>query len=256
MQAVANALLQRLTDARNETDKLFEIVRSSALYERPIPERHRIIFYIGHLETFDWNLLRERLFGVSWFDSQFDRLFAFGIDPVGGGLPSDQPSDWPSMAQVREYNGRLRQTIDEGLERINLANGAHYGGFSAELLLNVAIEHRLMHAETLCYMLHQLPIANKIPPQRSNTNLPKIPIAKQMMEIRDGTATLGLPRDGGFGWDNEFEAQQVHIPAFVVDKYKVTNGDYLEFVNAGGYENRSLWSEVDWNWRTAQKISH
>jgi gamma-glutamyl hercynylcysteine S-oxide synthase len=255
MQAVASAILQRLTDARNETDKLFEIVRSSALYERPIPERHRIIFYIGHLETFDWNLLRERLLGAESFDPQFDRLFAFGIDPVGGGLPTDQPSDWPSLAQVREYNRRIRQAIDDGLEKMDLSNGSQ-GGFSAELLLNVAIEHRLMHAETLCYMLHQLSPANKVPPQRSKTNLPALPITKQMIKIPEGSATLGLPRDGRFGWDNEFEANQVHVPAFAVDKYKITNGQYLEFIDAGGYENRSLWSDADWNWAKSEKISH
>src|SRR5436190_14200995 len=254
MQAVANAVLQRLTEARNETDKLFEIVRAGALYERPIPERHRIIFYIGHLETFDWNLLRGRLLGVESFDPQFDRLFAFGIDPVGGGLPTDQPSDWPSIAQVREYNRRLRQTIDDGLEKIDLSN-SRQGGFSAELLTNVAIEHRLMHAETLCYMLHQLPVANKIPPQTSKTNLSAPPVTKQMIAIPEGSATLGLPRDGRFGWDNEFEAHQVHVPAFAIDKYKVTNGEYLEFIHAGGYQNRSLWSDVDWHWKTSQKIS-
>ena len=63
-----------------------------SLYERPIPERHRIIFYIGHLEAFDWNLFHDRVLGLKSFHLEFDRLFAFGIDPVGGGLPTDQPS--------------------------------------------------------------------------------------------------------------------------------------------------------------------
>ena len=258
MQVVANAILQRLTDARNETDKLFETVRSGALYERPIPERHRIIFYLGHLETFDWNLLRERLLGVESFDPQFDHLFAFGIDPVGGGLPTDQPSDWPSVPQVREYNRRLRQRIDDRLEKIDFSNGSQSGDFSAEMLLNVAIEHRLMHAETLCYMLHQLPLTDKVPPQRTKTNLSDIPITRQMIEIPEGRSTLGLARNDAsrFGWDNEFEAHQVRVPAFAIDKYKVTNGDYLEFIRAGGYENPALWGDVDWNWRSAQKISH
>ena len=38
-----------LQDARKETDKLFDLVRPEFLYERPIAERHRIVFYIGHL---------------------------------------------------------------------------------------------------------------------------------------------------------------------------------------------------------------
>ena len=47
----------RLIHARATTDKLFEILRDDAFYERPIAERHRVIFYLGHVETFDWNLL-------------------------------------------------------------------------------------------------------------------------------------------------------------------------------------------------------
>jgi len=51
-------LLSRLLDARLETDALFEMIRPEAMYDRPIPERHRIVFYVGHLEAFDWNLFR------------------------------------------------------------------------------------------------------------------------------------------------------------------------------------------------------
>jgi iron(II)-dependent oxidoreductase len=91
----ANQLHARLQAARARSDELFKILRPAALYDRPVPERHRIIFYLGHLEAFDWNLLREPL-GLSSFDADFDKLFAFGIDPVEGGLPTDQPKDWPS----------------------------------------------------------------------------------------------------------------------------------------------------------------
>ena len=100
---VQHNLLTRLADARSQTDKLFEMIRPEALYQRPIAERHRIVFYIGHLEAFDWNLLRTHLSGLKPFHAEFDQLFAFGIDPVDGGLPSDQPGDWPSLAQVHGY---------------------------------------------------------------------------------------------------------------------------------------------------------
>ena len=56
-------LVARLEQARGQTDQLFSLVNPEFLYQRPIPERHRIIFYVGHLEAFDWNLLRERVFG-------------------------------------------------------------------------------------------------------------------------------------------------------------------------------------------------
>src|ERR1700721_941454 len=47
-------LSARLDDARARTDELFAIVRNEFMYDRPISERHRIIFYVGHLEAFDW----------------------------------------------------------------------------------------------------------------------------------------------------------------------------------------------------------
>ena len=96
---VQQSLSARLADARRRSDELFAIVKEEALYDRPIPERHRIVFYIGHLEAFDWNLLRERVLRMQTFDPALDRLFAFGIDPVEGGLPADQPSDWPSLGK-------------------------------------------------------------------------------------------------------------------------------------------------------------
>src|SRR5579871_3545313 len=152
---VGHKLLGRLEDARQKSDALFEIVRPEALYDRPIPERHRIVFYIGHIEAFDWNLLHETVLGLKAFHPELDRLFAFGIDPVGGGLPSDQPSDWPALTEIAEYVRRARETIDRELSRA--AAGPADGSGERQQILNVAIEHRLMHAETLAYMFHWLP---------------------------------------------------------------------------------------------------
>src|SRR5258708_12381936 len=89
----------RIRGARATSDDLFQIVKPKALYDRPIPERHRIIFYLGHLEAFDWNLLLEPL-GLASFDPDFDRLFAFSIDPLQGSLPPAHPQDSPSLEKV------------------------------------------------------------------------------------------------------------------------------------------------------------
>ena len=195
---VQHQLLARLQQARAETDRLFQQVKPEFLYERPIPERHRIVFYMGHLEAFDWNLLRERVLGRTSFHSEFDNLFAFGIDPVDGGLPSDQPSDWPSLAQVRDYVRQVRQALDDGLAgTLSQLRGQEKS--SPSQLLQVAIEHRLMHAETLAYMLHQLPFDNKVRKPR----LPELvvrPVNPRMIEIPAGEATLGLSR----GDENDF----------------------------------------------------
>ena len=241
---VQHELLIRLADARSQTDKLFEIVRPEALYKRPIPERHRIVFYIGHLEAFDWNLLRPQLAAVKPFHQQFDQLFAFGIDPVDGGLPSDQPRDWPSMDQVRAYTSRVRNTLDGALDQ-----------FSDPTLLHVAIEHRLMHAETLAYMFHQLAFEDKA--RHEEHGGPEgAPVDFRMVEIPAGSACLGLSRaDAAFGWDNEYDAHTVAVPAFAVDQFKVTNGQFQRFLDAGGYDDASLWSPADWAWKNEASVT-
>jgi iron(II)-dependent oxidoreductase len=251
------ALMERLCEARRRSDEVFSLLRDDSFCERPIPERHRIIFYVGHLEAFDWNLLHENIFGLKSFHPEFDRLFAFGIDPVGSGLPSDQPSDWPSLVAVHDYVAKIRTALDEKLAD---ARGERHlqscDGFPVDVLLNVAIEHRLMHVETLAYMLHQLALNKKLPTAHPQ-NLDTGQVVDRMVEIPAGAATLGLLHSSEtFGWDNEYEAHAVDVPAFVIDRYKVTNRRYREFMAAGGYETRAFWSDEDWDWRTAQGISH
>lgn len=253
------SISSRLADARTRTDELFEVVKPAALYARPIPERHRIIFYLGHVEAFDWNLLRDNLPQLSSFNKVFDKLFAFGIDPVDGGLPSDKPEDWPSRLQVDGYNHRVRQSIDAGLENLAPADwieNGHSSHFPVSTLLNVAIEHRLMHAETLAYMLHQLPLNQKITPKFVPPE-PGFSFEPHMMKVPAGSVTLGLSRsDGGFGWDNEYESFSLDVPEFEIDAYKVTNGQFLQFMSEGGYENRGYWAEADWKWIKEHGITH
>ena len=215
------SLERELADARCRTDELFQIVDPRAIYERPIAERHRIIFYLGHLEAFDWNLLGRYALDLPQFHSSFDRLFAFGIDPEADGLPSDQPSDWPGVAEVEQYGRRTREVLDESIANI------------PDKLLHAAIEHRLMHAETLAYILHHLPSDSKLAPL-----IPPLPRAQQpesrFVDIPAGVAKLGRTEEEGFGWDNEYQANSALVPAFTISKYKVTNGEYLEFVREGG----------------------
>src|SRR6266849_3012347 len=137
--AVPHELMERMSGARRQSDALFNLVRENALYERPIPERHRIIFYLGHLEAFDWNQLGRDAAGLKPFHASFDRLFAFGIDP-------------PAVDEVLGYNKRARQALDGVLDK------------TPEPMLHVAVEHRLMHAETFAYILHNAPPDRKTAP--------------------------------------------------------------------------------------------
>jgi iron(II)-dependent oxidoreductase len=251
-------LLLRLAQSRSVTDDLFRIVRTEALYDRPIAERNRIVFYIGHVEAFDWNLIAGQALGLGVAHTEFDRLFAFGIDPVNGGLPQDTPSDWPRLSEVDAYNSRVREGIDDILKSQSNASARDWR-YPEEVILNVAIEHRLMHAETLAYMLHQLGPERKIAPRgyQSRDPRPRTPAVSRMIDIPAGFATLGIRREGeAFGWDNEFEEHSVHVPAFAIGSHNITNGEFLLFVREGGYEERRFWSAADWEWIMEGQIGH
>lgn len=250
-----NDVHTRLTEARARTDEIFRIVREEAMYDRPIPERHRVIFYLGHVEAFDWNLLAQRAFGLAPFHASFDKLFAFGIDPVDGGLPGDQPSDWPRRDEIEQYNRRLRIALDDAIRRA-LTSPAE-GHPQLIQMLEVAVEHRLMHAETLAYMLHQLPADRKVPAPKEVSW--KTPRAKShLVDIPSGYATLGLQQTHGdeFGWDNELQAHDEYVSEFAIDNYNVTNRDFMLFMQSGCYSDPSLWTEEAWQWKEKEGIQH
>jgi iron(II)-dependent oxidoreductase len=216
---ISQALQHRLNSARELTDSIFRLLTTEALYSRPIPERHRLVFYLGHLEAFDWNLIGRKTLGVGSLSPQFDTLFEFGIDPPVGQAAADQPSDWPGLEEIKAYNARVRSRLDELVDQ------------APEQIIQVVLEHRLMHAETLAYLLHNLPYHQKASvtaPVAHSTNS----LVNSMLEIAPGVATLGQRR-GEFGWDNEFAEHQVNVPGFRVGKYKITNGQYLDFVREG-----------------------
>lgn len=224
-----------LEAARRRSDELFASVRSESLFERPVPERHRLNFYLGHLEAFDWNMICDYGLSMPAFDEEFNRLYAFGIDPDMADLPTDRPGDWPSLDRTRAYCGNVRRTIDAVIAEV------------PEDMARTCIEHRLMHAETLCYLLHNLDYEHKRGPGAVvSKGAPSPP--RQWIDIPAGSAVLGRPRGSGFGWDNEFEQWTVAAPSFQISKYKVTNGEYLEFVEQGG-ETPHYWKRSGGEWR-------
>ncbi len=256
----AQSLAVQYREACQQTDRLFALIRAPFLSARPVPERHRLLFYIGHLEAFDWNLLSQALLKQAPFHPAFDRLFAFGIDPIGGGLPTDEPHDWPTLEAIYAYRDQVRERIGNGIADVDSAHSA-----DVLMRLHVAIEHRQMHAETLAYLIHQMPIAQKQRPDDADLRLPerRPHPASSMVHVDKGRVTMALAPslnamstrlDAPFGWDNEFgsSADRCHerdVPSFWIDRHMVSNGDFLAFVDAGGYRNPTWWTDQDWAWR-------
>jgi gamma-glutamyl hercynylcysteine S-oxide synthase len=232
MEATTN-LLAELRSARTQSDRLFAILTPEGIYARPIAQRHRVVFYIGHLDGFDSiQICREGL-GLPSPDAQLDALFQAGIDPDSSHLPTDTPADWPSSDEVSAYVSRCRQRVDENLER------------APEDVIHMALEHRLMHLETLAYMFHNFDYRMKhVANAERLEQTSRVSPVNRWIEIPAGEAILGRPHDGTFGWDNEYDETRVSVPAFRIQENSVTNGDYLQFVESGA-EMPHFWTKRD-----------
>lgn len=243
--------LARLEHARRLTDALLARVRPARLHERPIAERHRFVFYLGHLDAFDWNLLAAPL--GEHRAHPFDALFAFGVDPLDGANPDDTPASWPDAREIDEYIAATRRRLDARLPRALADDHREPETAPLAFVLEAAIEHRLMHAETLAYLLHRSRIERPLrraPPSRT--------LAAEFVRIPAGTATLGRRREDWrtFAWDNEYGEHPVEVEEFEISRRMVSNGEFLRFVDAGGYEEPAHWSPPDWRWRVEHDVAH
>ncbi len=222
LEATTISLMQELRAARRESDRLFSILKPEALYERPIAERHRVIFYIGHLDGFDSIQICREALGIRSSDKELDALFQAGIDPDSAHLPADKPADWPALELVKKYVDRCRKSVDENIEH------------APEDVSYMALEHRLMHLETLAYMFHNFGHERKnVSAAQSSSAEGKTEVSNEWRDIPEGEAILGKPQDGTFGWDNEYEEVRMRVPAFRIQRYNVTNREYLRFVKEG-----------------------
>jgi len=117
-----------------------------------------------------------------------------------------------------------------------------------------------MHQETLGYIWHQVPYSSKRKPAGYRTETPtssEADVSAFHAHISAGIATLGTDlRESAFAWDNEAPVQKVHVNAFGIDAYKVTNGHFMEFVRAGGYQAPQWWRPEDWAWIESASVAH
>jgi ergothioneine biosynthesis protein EgtB len=158
---------------------------------------------------------------------------------------------WPSREEVLDFADRADAAIISALAEAELRDDRP--AMHRAQALYTALEHEAMHQETLLYMWHRLPFEKKVLPPRRQGLPPKGGSypgrSSERVRIPAGTATLGADRNRiPFGWDNEFDEHPVEVPAFDIDVHNVTNAQFLEFVEAGGYRDRSFWSDEDWKW--------
>jgi ergothioneine biosynthesis protein EgtB len=245
---------------RARSRQLFDLIVDEAYYSRPIALRHPIAFYEGHLPAFSFNTLLKKVSGAPSIDPRLESLFARGIDPADSHssdrLAADEEGRWPSRQVIRAFGDEVDRQVIHALEHVGLDRMEHSRPDRIEAAFTI-LEHEAMHHETMLYMWQRLPIEQKRKPEGYRPRTTGEAPSHEWIAIPPGRATLGVhPSAIPFGWDNEFPAFTAHVPAFVIERHDVTNARFLEFIEAGGYQDRRWWTDQDWQWVQIGNVTH
>lgn len=252
--------MDRYRRNRARSRELFALLSDAAYYSRPIALRHPIVFYEGHLPGFSFNTLVKKSLGGASLDPRLEDLFARGIDPhesaATGSQTPHQDSRWPSRDAVRTFAAEADRLVVEALLKADIDLPGHPFLDRAEAIFAI-LEHEEMHQETLLYMWHRLPFAQKNAPAAYQPRTEGVSPPAEWVEIPGGRVTLGVDRGATpFGWDNECPAWSAVVPSFTIERHDVTNERFLEFVEAGGYRDLRWWTAEDWHWLQAEGLAH
>jgi ergothioneine biosynthesis protein EgtB len=216
-----------------------------------MPDASPIKWHLAHTTWFFETFILERMeHGFKPFHAAFRVLFNSYYNGVGEKHPRPQRGllTRPSMAEVRAY----RANVDE---RMAMQISA---GITPELasLITLGLQHEQQHQELMLtdvkHLLAQnplMPAYRPVPPPAAD---PAGPLSWHAFE--GGLADIGYGGDG-FCFDNELPRHRTYVAPFELGSRLVTNGEYLAFVEAGGYRDTSLWLAEGWDWVNAQRLS-
>jgi 5-histidylcysteine sulfoxide synthase/putative 4-mercaptohistidine N1-methyltranferase len=237
--------------------RLFDCLREDAVfYQKPIPLRHPLIFYLGHTATFFINKLLLAKLIPDRIDAHMESVFAVGVDEMSWDDLSEENYEWPSVSAVKNYRAKVRTKVLELINTLDLVLPINWENIWWPIIMG--IEHERIHLETSSVLIRQHELA-KVQP------LPQWPACKdagqaprnQLLSVPAGSVSLGKPFDSDFyGWDNEYGQHQAEVAEFKASQYLVSNQEFLEFVDDDGYQKDRFWSDEGLAWRQFTEAKH
>ncbi len=208
-------------------------------------------WHIGHTSWFFETLLQTCQPGYRVYSEEY--LFYFNSYYEGFGRRIDKAMRGTRSRPTVNETVRYRNHIDGAMLRF--LEGIE-GRPDCEKILSLArmgLEHEMQHQELLVYDIKHLlcdlydaPVFGALKSAAPKTAAPAVsePVTG-MVEIGGGLFALGHA-GGGFAWDNEKPQHTVFLQDYAIDRAPVSNGDFLDFINDGGYEDYRWWLSEGW----------
>jgi ergothioneine biosynthesis protein EgtB len=238
-------------EVRDATERLCEPLQIEDYVPQPSVDVSPPKWNIAHTTWFfEEMLLRPHLPGYKVFNDQFGYLFNSYYNSIGDRTRRDNRGDLsrPTVSEVFAY----RKYVDDAM------SGLFSRDISDELrdLAILGINHEQQHQELFLtdfkYILSRNPLA---PAYRENFAVEEIcemPGAR-FLEFDAGIREIGHTGDE-FCFDNELGRHRVFLEKFAIRSSLVTNAEYLEFIDAGGYRNFNLWHSEGLDWISQNDI--
>ena len=206
-----------------------------------MPDTSPTKWHLAHTSWFFENLvLLPFLPGYKVFDHSFSYLFNSYYETLGPRHPRPQRGllTRPSLSLVLAF----RQHVDKAMQKLlNNSDALNLQGIS---LIELGLNHEQQHQELLLTDALHLLSCNPLLPayETSFKYAPACEDEFQWFSFHEGLHTLGKAVDqNGFSFDNETPAHQRFVQGFQIANRLVNCGEYLAFIQDGGYENADLW---------------
>ena len=243
--APEESVARRLEAVRARTMLLVEQLSDDTLNTVHSPLMSPIVWDLGHIATFEDLWLAQQAFGRTMLRERLGDVYDPNAAPRAerGGLPYLRSED------AFRYMDDVRARV------LDLLEGADLSAASTPLLrdafvFEMVLRHEQQHTETILQTLQLMTSAEYVPPGRRPTPDPE-PIADGMALVPAGPFDMGAAA-AGFAYDNERPRHVREIDAFRIDRVPVTNGEFIDFIDDGGYDRRECWSAEGWAWRAEE----
>lgn len=234
--------LAELAEARAYTLALTDDLRDEQLRVPVLECINPILWEIGHIAYFAefWTL--RHLFGTSPLVADADRLY----DSAKVAHDTRWTLPLPSRAQTSTFMLRELEALAAHADQAARIDGAPY-------FYRLALHHEDMHGEALLYTRQTLAYGA---PARPATPPPRGGALSGDVRIPGGRYAIGARPEDGFVFDNEKWQHEVDLSAFEIARAPVTNAQFADFVEDGGYTNRRFWSDAGWAWVQGERAAH
>ncbi len=234
-----------LSEARARTLLLIAPLSPEDLRIQHSPLMSPIVWDLGHIAHFEevWLLTRA---GRS--SGEASEGLAGTFNPFENPRNTRGQLELPCRGEALEYLARVRRSVLDRLDE--LAPDPSDPLLRAGYVLRLVLQHEYQHNETILQTL-QLKRGEPYPAPRSIALPHPGPAwrerAGEMVRCPGGRVEVGT-NDRSVAYDNERPRHDVELAPFLIDVAPVTNGEYLAFIEAGGYVDRAFWSDAGWAW--------